>query len=112
MLNTTSYRLLPPWQQSGNSRCSAVQVRKQKYPATEHAEAMSRGEEAMNGERYNIFRFNSGKQGKPMPDYNPYTIKRCNDCDVAKDKLKLGFVPDYQLCQGCIMIRKCNEVRK
>lgn len=63
MLNTTSYRLLPPWQQSGNSRCSAVQVRKQKYPATEHAEAMSRGEEAMNGERYNIFRFNSGKQG-------------------------------------------------
>ena len=88
-----------------------VQVRKQKYPATEHAEAMSRGEEAMNGERYNIFRFNSGKQGKTMPDYNPYTIKRCNDCDVAKGKLKLGFVPDYQLCQGCIMIRKCNEDR-
>ena len=72
---------------------------------------MSRGEEAMNGERYNIFRFNSGKQGKTMPDYNPYTIKRCNDCDVAKGKLKLGFVPDYQLCQGCIMIRKCSEDR-
>lgn len=67
-----------------NCRCTVVQVRKQKYPATEHAEAMSRGEEAMNGERYNIFRFNSGKQGKTMPDYNPYTIKRCNDCDVAK----------------------------
>ena len=45
---------------------------------------MSRGEEAMNGERYNIFRFNSGKQDKTMPDYNPYIIKRCNDCDVAK----------------------------
>lgn len=94
-----------------NCRCTVVQVRKQKYPATEHAEAMSRGEEAMSGERYNIFRFNSGKQGKTMPDYNPYTIKRCNDCDVAKGKLKLGFVPDYQLCQGCIMIRKCNEDR-
>lgn len=94
-----------------NCRCTVVQVRKQKYPATEHGEAMSRGEEAMNGERYNIFRFNSGKQGKTMPDYNPYTIKRCNDCDVAKGKLKLGFVPDYQLCQGCIMIRKCNEDR-
>ena len=94
-----------------NCRCTVVQVRKQKYPATEHAEAISRGEEAMNGERYNIFRFNSGKQGKTMPDYNPYTIKRCNDCDVAKGKLKLGFVPDYQLCQGCIMIRKCNEDR-
>ena len=95
-----------------NCRCTVVQVRKQKYPATEHAEAMSRGEEAMNGERYNIFRFNSGKQGKTMPDYNPYTIKRCNDCDVAKGgNTKLGFVPDYQLCQGCIMIRKCNEDR-
>lgn len=94
-----------------NCRCTVVQVRKQKYPATEHSEAMSRGEEAMNGERYNIFRFNSGKQGKTMPDYNPYTIRRCNDCDVAKGKLKLGFVPDYQLCQGCIMIRKCNEDR-
>lgn len=94
-----------------NCRCTVVQVRKQKYPATEHAEAMSRGEEAMNGERYNIFRFNSGKKGKTMPDYNPYTIRRCNDCDVAKGKLKLGFVPDYQLCQGCIMIRKCNEDR-
>lgn len=94
-----------------NCRCTVVQVRKQKYPATEHTEAMSRGEEAMNGERYNIFRFNSGKQSKTMPDYNPYTIKRCSDCDVAKGKLKLGFVPDYQLCQGCIMIRKCNEDR-
>lgn len=94
-----------------NCRCTVVQVRKQKYPATEHGEAMSRGEEAMNGERYNIFRFNSGKQGKTMPDYNPYTIRRCNDCDVAKGKLKLGFVPDYQLCQGCVMIRKCSEDR-
>ena len=94
-----------------NCRCTVVQVRKQKYPATEHGEAMNRGEEAMNGERYNIFRFNSGKQGKTMPDYNPYTIRRCNDCDVAKGKLKLGFVPDYQLCQGCVMIRKCSEDR-
>lgn len=90
-----------------NCRCSVVQVRKQKYPATEHSEAMSRGEEAMNGERYNIFRFNSGKQGKTMPDYNPYTIKRCNDCDVAKGKLKLSFVPENNLCASCIKTREC-----
>lgn len=90
-----------------NCRCTVVQVRKQKYPATEHAEAMSRGEEAMNGERYNIFRFNSGKQGKTMPDYNPYTIKRCNDCDVAKGKLKLSFVPENNLCASCIKTREC-----
>ncbi len=90
-----------------NCRCTVVQVRKQKYPATEHGEAMSRGEEAMNGERYNIFRFNSGKQGKTMPDYNPYTIKRCNDCDVAKGKLKLSFVPENNLCASCIKTREC-----
>lgn len=90
-----------------NCRCTVVQVRKQKYPATEHAEAMSRGEEAMNDERYNIFRFNSGKQGKTMPDYNPYTIRRCNDCDVAKGKLKLSFVPENNLCASCIKTREC-----
>ena len=97
-----------------NCRCTVVQVRKQKYPATEHAEAMSRGEEAMNGERYNIFRFNSGKQGKTMPDYNPYTIRRCNDCDVAKGgSVKLGaFIPDYQLCRGCVKIRECYKDRE
>lgn len=95
-----------------NCRCTVVQVRKQKYPATEHAEAMSRGEEAMNGERYNIFRFNSGKQGKTMPDYNPYTIKRCNDCDVAKGKLKLGFVPENDLCASCIKTHECWAKRK
>jgi SPP1 gp7 family putative phage head morphogenesis protein len=90
-----------------NCRCTVVQVRKQKYPTTEHSEAMSRGEEAMNGERYNIFRFNSGKQGKTMPDYNPYTIRRCNDCDVAKGKLKLSFVPENNLCASCIKTREC-----
>ena len=93
-----------------NCRCNVVQVRKQKYPATEHAEAMSRGEEAMNGERYNIFRFNSGKQGKTMPDYNPYTIRRCNDCDVAKDKIKLAkFVPESNLCASCIFVHKISQ---
>lgn len=95
-----------------NCRCTVVQVRKQKYPATEHAEAMSRGEEAMNGERYNIFRFNSGKQGKTMPDYNPYTIRRCNDCDVAKGKLKLGFVPENEVCASCIKTHECWAKRK
>lgn len=95
-----------------NCRCTVAQVRKQKYPATDHNEAMSRGQEALDGERFNIFRFNSGKQGKAMPDYNPYTIQRCNDCSIAKDgKVQLSFVPDYELCQGCIMVRKCYEER-
>ena len=94
-----------------NCRCTVVQVRKLKYPATEHSDAMSRGEEAMNGERYNIFRFNSGKQGKTMPDYNPYTIKRCNDCDVAKGgNVKLSNrVNNNQLCEACRLLRYTKE---
>lgn len=94
-----------------NCRCTVVQVRKQKYPATEHAKAMSRGEEAMNGERYNIFRFNSGKQGKTMPDYNPYTIKRCNDCDVAKggDVKLSNRINNNQLCEACRLLRYTKE---
>lgn len=92
-----------------NCRCTVVQVRRGKYEETPHREAMSRGEEALNGDRLGIFRFNSGKQGKTMPDYNPYTIKRCNDCDVAKGKLGLvNEIVDNQLCAACQCVRNCQ----
>lgn len=88
-----------------NCRCTVVQVRRGKYEETPHNEAMSRGEEVLNGEKLSIFRFNSGKQGKTMPDYNPYTIKRCNDCDVAKGKLGLvNEIVDNQLCAACSLL--------
>ena len=91
---------------SWNCRCSVVQVRRGKYEETPHNEAMSRGEEAFaNNEKLNMFRFNSGIQGKTMPDYNPYTIKRCNDCDVAKGKLGLvNEIVDNQLCAACSLL--------
>lgn len=95
-----------------NCRCTVVQVLKSKYDATPHGEAMDRGSEALDGERYNIFRFNSGKQQKAVPDYNPYTIKRCNDCDVAKGgSTKLAFVPENELCAACKIIRQAQAVR-
>ena len=90
-----------------NCRCTVVQVLKWKYDATPHGEAMDRGKEALDGERFNIFRFNSGKQGKAVPDYNPYTIKKCNSCDVAKGKgIKLSDrVSNNQLCESCRLLR-------
>ena len=95
-----------------NCRCTVVQVRRGKYEETPHSEAMSRGEEVLNGEKLSIFRFNSGKQGKAMPDYNPYTIKRCNDCDVAKGGgVKLNFVPENELCASCKLIRCLADKR-
>lgn len=84
-------------------RCSAVQVRKSKYPATPHDEAMRLGEKALD--KKGFFRFNPGQQRKTFPDYNPYTIRRCNDCDVAKGKANLVFVPENELCAACKMVR-------
>lgn len=93
-----------------NCRCTVQQVRKSKYPATDQAEAYARGEEALQNDTRGIFRFNSGKQGKAFPDYNPYTISRCRDCDIAQGKVNLAFVPENELCQACRLIRTCQQM--
>ena len=65
-----------------NCRCTVVQVRKSKYATTPRDEAIARGEEALQSDTKGIFRFNPGKQQKSVPDYNPYTIKRCRRVSV------------------------------
>lgn len=94
-----------------NCRCTVVQVRKSRYPATPHDEAMALGEEALQRDTKGMFRFNPGKQEKAVPDYNPYTISRCRDCDIAKGKAKLAkaFIPDNELCQACQLIRELAQ---
>jgi SPP1 gp7 family putative phage head morphogenesis protein len=94
-----------------NCRCTVVQVRKSKYPETPHDEAMALGEEALQKDSKGIFHFNAGKEQKTVPDYNPYTIRRCRDCDVAKGKLKLAFVPDNELCSACQLLRRQQQLR-
>lgn len=95
-----------------NCRCTVVQVRKSKYPATPHDEAMRLGDEALQRDSKGIFRFNAGKERKSVPDYNPYTIRRCRDCDVAKGKAKLArFTPDNEVCRACVLIHRCEELR-
>ena len=88
-----------------NCRCTVVQVLKSKYPVTPHDEAMALGEEATGKDTKGIFHFNAGLEQKSVPDYNPYTISRCRDCDIAKGKLKLAFIPDNELCDACRLIR-------
>ena len=92
-------------------RCTVVQVRKSKYPTTPHDEAMARGEEALQSDKKGLFRFNPGKEQKTVPDYNQYTIKRCNDCDLAKGRTTLAFVPDNELCAACRLVRQCESQR-
>ena len=94
-----------------NCRCSVVQVLKRKYEPTPHDEAMALGEDALQTDKKGMFRFNSGKEQKTVPDYNPYTIKRCKDCDIAKGKLNLGFVPENELCAACKLVHKCQDIR-
>ena len=91
-----------------NCRCTVVQVRKSKYPETSHDEAMRLGDEALQRDTKGVFRFNAGKEGKSVPDYNPYTIRRCRDCDVAKGKRKLAkqFIPDNEVCAACVLVRQ------
>ena len=90
-----------------NCRCTVVQVRKSKYSVTPHDEAMALGEEATGKDTKGIFRFNAGLEQKSVPDYNPYTIRRCRDCDIAKGKTKLAFIPDNELCAACRLLHKC-----
>lgn len=88
-----------------NCRCTVVQVLKSKYPETPHDEAMRLGDEALQRDTKGIFRFNAGKEGKSVPDYNPYTIRKCNTCPVAKGQQNLVYVPENELCSGCKIIR-------
>ncbi len=96
-----------------NCRCTVVQVRKSKYPATPHDEAMALGSEALQRDTKGIFHFNPGKEQKAVPDYNPYTIRRCRDCDIAQDKIKLAkFIPENELCAACKLLRCIKDVQK
>ena len=106
----------PFWQEyyppnGWNCRCTVVQVRKSKYPETPHDEAMALGEEATGKDTKGIFHFNPGIEQKTIPDYNPYTIKRCRDCDIAKGKLDLAYIPENELCAACRLIRQAQAQR-
>ena len=92
-----------------NCRCTVVQVRKARSQPTPHDEAIALGEEALRQDKKGMFRFNPGKQEKAVPDYNPYTISRCRDCDIAQGKASLAkaFIPENELCQACRLLRKC-----
>lgn len=96
---------LPP--NGWGCRCTVVEVLRDQYVKTPHDEAMELGEEATQNDRRNMFRWNSGKKGRTFPDYNPYTIRRCRDCDMNSGKGKLAFVPENELCEACRLVRKC-----
>ncbi len=55
-----------------NCRCTAVQVRKNKYPTSDPDLAMKRGENCTDGLKRAIFRYNPGKTMDLFPPKHPY----------------------------------------
>lgn len=97
-----------------NCRCTVVQIRKSKYPLTSLDEAMRLGDEALQRDTKGIFRFNAGKESKSVPDYNPYTIRKCSICPVAKGSKpgKLAaFITDNEVCRACVLIHQIERNR-
>lgn len=81
---------------------------------------MQRGADATGKDEKGIFRFNSVIEQKTFPDYNPYTIRRCRDCDIAKGSVNGGssaveslaaFIPQNELCQACQFLHLCEIQR-
>lgn len=95
-------------------RCYLIQVRKSDYKQTPHEEAMARGKKVMEDKKSRMFRYNPGKEGKTMPDYNPYTLSKCNSCPVPKEsgKLTLAFEPKNEVCAACQFFRRCQGKTK
>ena len=90
-----------------NCRCTAVQVRKDKYPASDSATAMQAGDNATSGAKQQIFRFNPGKEGKIFPPKHPYLPKGCKGCN--KNKLNLAYNPNSEDCRACLGVAQCEH---
>ena len=75
--NTTLPVLDPFWTEffppnGWRCRCDVVQVRKDKYPQSDPALAMLRGNNCTEAAKQQIFRFNPGKELKLFPPKHPY----------------------------------------
>lgn len=71
---------------------------------------MRLGDEALQRDTKGMFRFNPGKEEKSVPNYNTYTIRKCNTCPIAKDD-KPGslarFIPSNEVCAACEIVHRC-----
>ncbi len=91
-------------------RCSAVQVRKGKYPESNEQEALKLGMEATAGKYREMFLFNPGKTMTCFPAYNAYTRKACATCRQRPGNMELASnIPDNELCRACQVMKGMIE---
>ena len=91
-----------------NCRCTAVQVRKDKYPVSDSTTAIQAGERATESKKQQMFRFNPGKEGKVFPSKHPYLPKGCEGCN--KNKLNLAYNSNSEKCRACLGIAQCEHI--
>ena len=97
------YTYFPP--NGWNCRCTVVEVLRATNEPTDRNEAFRRASEALKGDKKGMFNFNPGKEQKTFPDYNPYTISKCKDCN--KRNLNLIRIPNNEICKACEHIYQC-----
>ena len=73
-------KYLPP--NGWGCRCTAVQVRKGKYPQSDPDLSMRRGDNCTEANKQKIFRYNPGKTLKLFPPQHPYLPKGCDGCEA------------------------------
>lgn len=89
-------------------RCTAVQVRKSKYPESDSAQAVQLGTNATEGKN-NIFRFNPGKQQVIFPEHHPY-LKKLSGVEHEMLERKAGEVYDIKTAND--VVNAINQLAK
>lgn len=89
-------------------RCTAVQVRKSKYPEYDSETARTAGAEATTGKDV-IFRFNPGKQKVIFPEHHPY-LKNLSSAESQKLRTKAETENEIKTAED--VVRVVNEVSK
>lgn len=84
-----------------NCRCTVLQVRKGKYPTSDPAMAMLRGDNCTDSVKQQMFRYNPGKTMELFPPKHPYLPKGCGSCTR---KLTLAYDPTKEKCRACAII--------
>lgn len=96
-----------------NCRCNVVEVLRFKNTPTPHDRAMQLAQEVFRNDKNGMFRFNPGRELRTFPAYNPYTISRCQSCDIADNTTTLARqVPDNELCAACKIIQYINQEKR
>lgn len=86
-----------------NCRCTVLQVRKGKYPTSDPAMAMLRGDNCTDGVKQQMFRYNPGKTMELFPPKHPYYK---TPTDAKKEINKLAVIEGRKRAVGNMPLKE------